>query len=67
MKRTRMFSERLVRFYASELVCALAHLHKLGVVYRDLKPENILLDEEGKITYENKRLCPLLLLLIARV
>jgi serine/threonine-protein kinase OXI1 len=41
----RSFPESMVRFFAAELVLALEHLHKLGIIYRDLKPENILLDE----------------------
>jgi hypothetical protein len=28
------------RFYASEIACAISHLHRRGVAYRDLKPEN---------------------------
>eukprot|EP00466_Bigelowiella_natans_P009450 jgi/Bigna1/90008/estExt_fgenesh1_pg.C_600035 len=34
-------------FYTSQLVLALEHLRKQGVLHRDLKPENILMCEDG--------------------
>jgi serine/threonine protein kinase len=49
LKKDGRFPEVRVRFYAAEIVSAIAHLHSLGIVYRDLKPENILLDSEGHI------------------
>ncbi|XP_069750020.1 ribosomal protein S6 kinase alpha-5-like isoform X6 [Narcine bancroftii] len=43
------FSEADVRIYIGEIVLALEHLHKLGIVYRDVKLENVLLDSEGHV------------------
>ncbi|KAJ1884615.1 hypothetical protein LPJ66_010528, partial [Kickxella alabastrina] len=49
MANERIFSEDQAVFYAAELVLALAHLHKLGIVFRDIKPENCLLDKHGHL------------------
>eukprot|EP01114_Cavostelium_apophysatum_P000508 TRINITY_DN1045_c0_g1_i1.p1 TRINITY_DN1045_c0_g1~~TRINITY_DN1045_c0_g1_i1.p1 ORF type:complete len:412 (-),score=123.08 TRINITY_DN1045_c0_g1_i1:231-1466(-) len=49
LKKEGRFAENRVKFYAAEIVCAMAHLHSLRIVYRDLKPENILIDMEGHI------------------
>ncbi|KAG6478090.1 hypothetical protein ZIOFF_061522 [Zingiber officinale] len=43
------FSADAIRFYLSEIVTALAHLHSMRVAYRDLKPENVLLRSSGHI------------------
>ncbi|KAH0625657.1 hypothetical protein JD844_015251 [Phrynosoma platyrhinos] len=38
-----------MRFYATEIILGLEHMHSRFVVYRDLKPANILLDEHGHV------------------
>ncbi|XP_077522827.1 ribosomal protein S6 kinase alpha-5-like isoform X2 [Amblyomma americanum] len=43
------FTESEVKIYIGEIVLALEHLHKLGIIYRDIKLENILLDSQGHI------------------
>jgi len=43
------FTEDEVRIYIGEIILALEHLHKLGIIYRDIKLENILLDSQGHI------------------
>ena len=50
LKNQKKFGFEATRFYASEVLLGLEHLHsKLGVIYRDLKPENILVDANGHI------------------
>ncbi|PAA49669.1 hypothetical protein BOX15_Mlig026841g1 [Macrostomum lignano] len=49
LEREGILSEETARFYLSEIVLALGHLHFNGIVYRDLKPENILLSKTGHI------------------
>lgn len=49
LSRFRRFPERVARFYAAELLLAISHLHRRGIIYRDLKPENVLLDADGHV------------------
>lgn len=49
LQKEGRFSEERAKFYISELIIALEHLHNNDIVYRDLKPENILLDANGHI------------------
>ena len=37
----------LIRTYAYELLAAIEHCHKHGIVHRDLNPENVLLSQRG--------------------
>ncbi|EXB48381.1 Serine/threonine-protein kinase OXI1 [Morus notabilis] len=46
----RVFSPAVIRFYLAEIVCALDHLHSMGIAYRDLKPENVLIQHSGHVT-----------------
>ncbi|XWS53822.1 hypothetical protein CRYUN_Cryun10bG0033100 [Craigia yunnanensis] len=43
------FSEAQARPIMTQLIQALAHIHKLGVVHRDIKPENILFDSKNSV------------------
>ncbi|CAK4696897.1 hypothetical protein LEN26_006061 [Aphanomyces euteiches] len=43
------FPEAVVKFYATEIVLALDHLHSMHILHRDIKPENVLLDADGHI------------------
>ncbi|KAK1314377.1 Serine/threonine-protein kinase OXI1 [Acorus calamus] len=48
-RRQKTFSDDVIRFYAAELVLALDHLHKQGIVYRDLKPDNVMIQANGHL------------------
>ncbi|KAK4336719.1 hypothetical protein RND71_043563 [Anisodus tanguticus] len=57
LEREGIFLEDTTAFYSSEIILALEHLHKQGIIYRDLKPENILLDSQGHIKLTDFGLC----------
>lgn len=45
----KRFAEKVGKFYAAEVLCALQYLHLMGFIYRDLKPENVLLRKDGHV------------------
>jgi serine/threonine protein kinase len=49
IKRFKYLPEDWVRFYAAELVLAIAHLHSLNVLCRDIKPHNVMIDARGHV------------------
>uniref|UniRef100_A0A8C6VFQ4 Ribosomal protein S6 kinase n=1 Tax=Naja naja TaxID=35670 RepID=A0A8C6VFQ4_NAJNA len=49
LSQRERFNEDEVQIYTGEIVLALEHLHKLGIIYRDIKLENILLDSDGHV------------------
>lgn len=60
-KRSKPMDEKKARFIIAEILLALEHIHKLGVVYRDLKLENVLLDEDGHVRIADFGLSKLLI------
>lgn len=57
LEREGIFLEDKAIFYLAEIILALQHLHRLGIIYRDLKPENILLDSHGHVKLTDFGLC----------
>lgn len=60
-KRSKPMDEKKARFIIAEILLALEHIHKLGIVYRDLKLENVLLDEDGHVRIADFGLSKLLI------
>ncbi|KAI8884754.1 kinase-like protein [Backusella circina FSU 941] len=51
------FSAIRSRFYACEVLLALEHLHKNGIIYRDLKLDNVMICSDGHIKLVDYGLC----------
>mmetsp|Transcript_17501 Transcript_17501/g.16721 ORF Transcript_17501/g.16721 Transcript_17501/m.16721 type:complete len:188 (+) Transcript_17501:239-802(+) len=47
LSRIGNFDEKVSKFYCTQIVLAIYHLHKNDIIYRDLKPENVLIDKDG--------------------
>ena len=47
--KINLLEEYEAKFYISEIILAIEHLHDLNIIYRDLKPENILIGEDNHI------------------
>ena len=43
------FNERIVRYFAKQMLEALYYIHSKGIAHRDLKCENMILDENYNI------------------
>lgn len=48
-QQQKRFAEKVVKFYAAQIIIGIGYLHQRGIVHRDLKLENILLDQDGYI------------------
>jgi serine/threonine protein kinase len=47
LSRIGNFDEKVTKFYCTQIILAIQHLHKHDIIYRDLKPENVLIDSKG--------------------
>ncbi len=46
LHKVQRFTEEATKFYTTQMVLALGHLHEQNILYRDIKPENILISAE---------------------
>ena len=47
LKAEGKFSERMIKFYATQLILGIKHLHDNDIIHRDLKLSNLMIDTDG--------------------
>ena len=52
--------ERHVKFYCTQIVTALQHMHAQRIMYRGVKPENCVVDDDGYVVLVDLGLCTFL-------
>jgi len=57
LQTQRILMEDTAIFYLSQVLLAVEHLHKQGIIYRDLKPENIMLNRRGHVKLTDFGMC----------
>ncbi|KDR23816.1 serine/threonine-protein kinase AtPK2/AtPK19-like isoform X2 [Zootermopsis nevadensis] len=57
LRKRAKLTENATRLYIAEIVMAVQHLHRIGVIHRDLKPANIVIDSRGHIAVTDYGLC----------
>lgn len=43
----------LIRYYFAQMLSAVEHMHRRGIVHRDIKPENIMITAQGNLNLED--------------
>ncbi|KAJ5071523.1 hypothetical protein M0811_10155 [Anaeramoeba ignava] len=49
LKNVGYLSEKMAKFYLSEIILAIEYIHSKNIVHRDLKPDNVLIGNDGHL------------------